>query len=552
MQLPRIALFVALGIYLAATLPHLADFPLMGQDEPWIAAPAAKLAMQGILGNDLFAGYYGMDQRTYNFPPLFLISLAAAFRAIGVGALQARLVAIGFGAATLLLTYELGRRLYQASVGAFAALLLVGLRLTFEPLASGVPFLDLARIARYDIAVPPWMLATLLAFIQAEAMQHRTGNRLWYLACGMFAGLALLAHVYGAFVLAVVGILLLWKHGVGLLRQPAPYLIAAGCLLALMPWALWIAFDLANYRGQMLPEQTRFRVWDVRFYLEGLSQEPQRYARFFSENGNLVLWPRLGIWLVLVGLPASLCILVLRLRTMHAPLVQNQAQLASDRKSVLADRMLLIALPMIMLLLALLVNLKFYNYLLILLPFVALNLAFLADWIWRWAASCSPNLRMVIRIVLVFVGIMAATESGLGIYQSLAHAARVTPYAAYTARIAAVIPANSRVLALHPYWFGLYSQQYQYRSIVLSYYLSDPATYQPTLSMEEALAQIAPEYVLIDDVMARELQLDQPIEALSDTRMRGFRRYLQLHNARAIAYIDDATYGALTVYHLQL
>src|SRR5689334_7047301 len=161
-SLHGLAFALALVDYFAATLPHLSDFPLMGQDEPWIAAPAANLAMHGVYGDDLFTGYYGMDRRTYNFPPLFPLTEALAFRLLGVGAWQARLVAVLFGAATLGLTYALGWRLYGGALGALAAWLLVGLRLALEPQASGIPFLDLARVARYDIAVPPLVLATLL------------------------------------------------------------------------------------------------------------------------------------------------------------------------------------------------------------------------------------------------------------------------------------------------------------------------------------------------------------------------------------------------------
>ena len=61
---------------LHALLDARCFFPLVGQDEPWIAAPAARLATQGVYGDDLFAGYYGMERRTYNFPPLFPASLA--------------------------------------------------------------------------------------------------------------------------------------------------------------------------------------------------------------------------------------------------------------------------------------------------------------------------------------------------------------------------------------------------------------------------------------------------------------------------------------------
>src|SRR5689334_6376919 len=160
--LHALALTLAVALYFVATLPHLADFPLIGQDEPWIAAPAAKLATQGVYGDDLFAGYYHMEQHTYNFPPLFPLTEALAFRLLGVGVWQARLVAVLYGAATLGLTYALGWRLYGGALGALAAWLLVGLRLALEPQASGIPFLDLARVARYDIAVPPLVLATLL------------------------------------------------------------------------------------------------------------------------------------------------------------------------------------------------------------------------------------------------------------------------------------------------------------------------------------------------------------------------------------------------------
>src|SRR5258706_7584683 len=256
-KLYYLVIVLAMAFYFAATLPHLTDFPLMGVDEPWIAAPAANLAAHGVYGDDLFTGYYHMEQHTYNFPPLFPLTEALAFRLLGVGAWQARLVAVLYGAATVLLTYALGRTLYSGAVGTLAAWMLVALRLALEPRASGVPLLDLARIARYDIAVPPLVLATLLCFTWAETTDdgRRTtddgprvgavtteaategppyrfsvdpagarsrfsglGSRfsvLGYLATGLLAGLSFLAHLYGGFVLALICALLLWRCGLG-------------------------------------------------------------------------------------------------------------------------------------------------------------------------------------------------------------------------------------------------------------------------------------------------------------------------------------------------
>ena len=522
---------LALVVFFGATLPYLGSFPLIGQDEPWIAAPAAKLATQGVYGDDLFAGYYGMEQRAYNFPPLFPLAEALAFRALGVGVWPARLVAVLCGAATLLLTYALGRRLFGGGVAALAAWLLIGLRLAYEHDASGVPLLDLARIARYDMAVPPLVLAALLCLVWAE--QRGAGWR--YVLSGALAGLAALAHLYGGFVLPIMGALLLWRGGPDLVRRPTPYLLALGCALALLPWALYIAQAPGLYAGQMLPEQARFRLWEPAFYLQSLLREPARYQRLLFDRQGLALWPRAGIWAALLGLPLASGMLL-----WHA-----------IARRALAERLLLLALPLLALQLALLVNLKFYNYIALLLPFVALELAWLGAGLWRAVRRWPGRWGLAGRLGLGLLLALVLAEGALGVAQSLRRAAATSDYAAYTRRVGAAIPAGARVLALHQFWFGVYARGYEYRSIVLAFYLSDPAFYRPApLPIDQALAQIAPEYLLVDQFMAPELRFDRPAAALEDQQRRQFRLYVEQHCGRVVAQIDDRDYGALTVYRL--
>lgn len=520
---------LALALFFSATLPWLGSFPLVGQDEPWIAAPAAKLAREGMYGNDLFTGYYAMEQRIYNFPPLFPLSEALAFRLGGVGLRQARLVAVLYGAATVALTVLLGRMLAGGAVGALAAWLLVGLRLAAEREASGVPLLDLARIARYDIAVPPLVLASLACFVWAERAQARVWPR--YLLAGALAGLAALAHVYGGFVLAVIGLALLWRAGWRLLRDPAPWLIAAGCALTLLPWALYIARDPASYAGQMLPEQARFRLWDARFYLASLLAEPARYRRLWHDGQGWALWPRLGLWLALAGLPLSSALLLRR-------------AFRGDPSA----RLLSLALPVLALLLALLVNLKFFNYLAPLLPFVALQLAWLGAWLWRAAARLRPAPARAARLMLVAALALALAEGAMGVAQSLRSAAGASDYDAYSARVAAALRPGAHVLALHPLWFGLHPRGYSYRSVVLATYLAQPEFYpagaQPA---RVVLAQIAPDYVLVDRALAPELQLDRPASELVDPLWRSFREYLGQRCGGPGARIDDRDYGELVI-----
>ena len=74
--------------YLAVTVPRLGVFPPVGEDRPWIAAAPYKLATQGVLGSDLFAGYYGMERHHYVHMPIYPLAQAAIFKTFGVGVLQ--------------------------------------------------------------------------------------------------------------------------------------------------------------------------------------------------------------------------------------------------------------------------------------------------------------------------------------------------------------------------------------------------------------------------------------------------------------------------------
>jgi hypothetical protein len=216
-----------------------------------------------------------------------------------------------------------------------------------------------------------------------------------------------------------------------------------------------------------------------------------------------------------------------------------------------ADQLLLLALPVLALLLALLVNLKFYNYIVLLLPFIALNIALLVVLAWGAAGWLPVRGRAAARLALGGLLALILLEGMSGVWRSLHSAAAISPYVGYTARVAGAIPPGSRVLALHQFWFGVYRQEYIYRSMALVYYYSDPRFYKPApLPMDEALERVAPEYILVDRYMAPELRMDLPVEALADERRQRFRRYMARHCARAVARIADPDYGDLTIYRL--
>jgi hypothetical protein len=144
---------------------------------------------------------------------------------------------------------------------------------------------------------------------------------------------------------------------------------------------------------------------------------------------------------------------------------------------------------------------------------------------------------------------LVLAEGAAGITHSLRRAAATSDYRAYAERVAAVIPPGARVLALHQFWFGVYPQQYQYRSIALVSYLSDKDFYPiGPLPVEQAIERIAPQYVLVDRFVAPELRLDEPAADVADEPWRSLRRFLLARCARVVAQIDDHDYGDLTIY----
>jgi 4-amino-4-deoxy-L-arabinose transferase-like glycosyltransferase len=467
----RVPLVLALltAWYLAATLTHLDDFPLLDWPQMGIVAPAAKLAEEGVYGNDLFEGFHGSESRNYEYMPAYPVLVAGAFKLFGTGVVQARLVSVLCGWLVVLLTFQLGRRLQGPAVGLIAAALLCLLRLGLQPGSSGVPLLDFARVIRYDVLVPVGVLAAALCFLDGEERRGRA-RALALLAAGAFAGLATLAHVYGVFVLAVFAAALLWQRGWRTLREAPLYLLAAGWLLAMLPWFLYVLQDPAAYAGQMSRHEGRFDFFSLEFYGDNLVREPWRYTQWLK-GGIPETLLRPGIWLPILGLPAALALLWRRARGCE-----------------MKDRLLLLSLPVLALCLGLFLFMKRYAYTVLVLPFLALWLAAAIVDLWRWTAG-----RRGWRTAVVAAGILMALETTFSLARTLRTAAASTDYLELCAEIARPIPPGSHLLVSQPYWLGLdKAGSFEMRSVNLVFLLAR------TTTVDEALERLDPDGVVIE------------------------------------------------------
>jgi 4-amino-4-deoxy-L-arabinose transferase-like glycosyltransferase len=492
-----------LTLFIVTGVRHLDAVPQVYEDEPWQASTAYKLLSSGVFGSDLFAGFYNMNQRYYGFMPLHPVLLAAFFKVFGVGLDQARLETVTLTALTLVLTFGLGVRLFGAWVGAVAVGLLVLVRwtgLTYVQL-SGIPLVDLARIARYDPLVPVLGLGALHVYLSARS---RNSARL-YLVSGLLAGLAGLAHVYGLFWVPVLLVLTLWNGP----RLYASWLIV-GAVLPWLPYAAYVLNDLPDWRGQTAIYASRFELLNPSWYLNNVAQEYHRYGPGLGPRG--VGWLlRPGFWLLLVALPLSLIGLARR----------------CTAACETAARTVLVPCLVFPVLFAAFITLKLVNYTLIELPLLALAIA------WGLCVGWS---RVRLRPVLAVVGALVIVESGFAFGRLEQAATTTTPYATFIAAIRQSLPPGSRVLGLHSYWLGL--QDFDYRSFLVPLNWADEG-----LPLDEGLTRVDPDVVLLDARM----------RAYFDSSPDGtrFKGWLDQHSAELIGRIDDPTYGLMEIYFLR-
>jgi len=507
---PRWLVLAALLLFWGLALWNLDRYPPIHFDEATILEPGYQLFYNGVYGAPMYTGFYGQEHLYLEVPPLMSLLQGASTRLLGVGVWQMRYIPVVCGLLTLALTAALAERLAGPAVGVAGAWLLLLWQWTpsdLDFLGSGLPLLDVARIARYDILVPVFGLSAFLVWLRAQA-----GSRPWLLcASGLLAGLSGLANVYGAFWIAALGLLTLYEKGAGRMRRLA--WLVAGAALPVLGWAGVLGAHWDDTRGQFIKHAGRFDLLQPAFYLNNLLNEPHRY---FLGVRDPATYLRLGFWLVVLGLPASLVWLARRWRRAH------------DSRAVwlLAPAVVLPAL------LALLDSEKRFYYLIVVIPVFAISLAWAATAVFRAASRNGRGLMAGAAMVL-------AAQAGLGVasQQSLTRQA-IAPATVY-AQLRALVPTGPGIILGSPQlWLGMPATHF--RSIVLPFLLSLPLNPRP-VPFETALNDIDPSIVLMDPELAHSVAADYGPP---------FMDFMARHHARIIGQVPGYEGQGVTVYQL--
>jgi hypothetical protein len=225
------ALFLTaiMGIAAVPRLWGITDVGLRG-DEAVYAGQAAVLS-----GDDELDRYFVLASRGNSNFLFYQQVVAAVYLLFGVSDVAARLVAIGFSTATVLVCFELGRTLYSRHVGLLAALFFA---------LSGYGVL-LGRLALLDSTLV-FMFSLSLMFFAKWLM---TGRDRWLYAFAAALAWTIQAKVTGGLVLVIAVNYLLVSRQLGLLSVRR--VLLAGLTFTVFFIPVWVQMAL---KGDQLLE----------------------------------------------------------------------------------------------------------------------------------------------------------------------------------------------------------------------------------------------------------------------------------------------------------
>ncbi len=245
---------VALTLVSLPFFHALGVWPLLEPDEGRNAEVAREMLDLGNWSVPHFNGLPYLDK-----PVLLFWTIAAAFRAVGVSELGARLPSAIAATVTVALTFLIGRGLLGARRGALAALIF----------ATAPLVLVFARLAIFDMVLTALVTTALFFLIQGR----RTGDAWrWWPAAGLTMGAAVLCKGPVGFVIP----LLAWAAGRGALPPPPRRPSGAAAIVAValgvavvVPWIALVQGYEPTFLRYALYDETFERVTSVARFKRG-------------------------------------------------------------------------------------------------------------------------------------------------------------------------------------------------------------------------------------------------------------------------------------------
>jgi 4-amino-4-deoxy-L-arabinose transferase-like glycosyltransferase len=250
-------------------LPNLGDPGLWDVDE----GTNSGAALEMYESNNWVVPTFNYELRD-DKPALLYWLQMACFAVVGVNEFGARLPSALAALFAILATCELGRRLFNATVGLLAGVIL----------ATSVSFAVAAHFANPDALLTLFTLLALAFFWH----DYKNPGPFRFLAGGVVTGLAVLAKgpIGAVLPLAVAFLFLLWERQLWRLFQPRQLLACVAFFLTAAPWYVWVAVET---KGQWL-----LRFWNKHHVNRFTAPMENHGGPFYSYL--LLLLVGFGLW----------------------------------------------------------------------------------------------------------------------------------------------------------------------------------------------------------------------------------------------------------------
>jgi hypothetical protein len=293
-----VAAYLAFSTFLVtAAWPQLANFPPVSADEVWIMSASVKLAEEGVLGSDLFAGFHGADRHYFVNLPVHHVIQAAFFKVFGSGVAQARAPSLIAGVGILWAAGWLAYKWGGLGCSIVTGILLMFWRSNLIATDPRPPLFALAQSGRYDIIVLCSWWLTLLAFDRHLDNPRRATAAV----SGLLAACTALTQFYGAGVIVCGIATLLWTKRRGDAGGWYVREFAIGAVIPIVIYGVYVAANLSDFIGQMTMHSPRLRFYDPGFYLSNVLNEWRRFDWLLHASRDVI-----GAWLLVVAIPLSL------------------------------------------------------------------------------------------------------------------------------------------------------------------------------------------------------------------------------------------------------
>ena len=475
-----------------AAIVDLSNFRPVSNDEGELMEVSYTLAHQGVLGSPMYAGFFGADTHHLWTLPVQHAVDAATFTIFGAGIAQARWVSVAAALATLWCVGWLALRWYGLPAAVLAEVLLTLWRSNLTHGATGLPLLDVARVARYDVLAVAFGCMALLALAYGA-------SRWRGVAAGASASLAALSQFFGAAALAVV--LLAGCHRRGW--------VFLGAGITAFPWLLYAAAYREDLAGQFSVYGARGAFLSSRFYLENVVAEPSRYAGVLDQTST---------WLLLAVGPA---------------IVWMVWRCIGPSKG--GDRLLGLSLLCSFALLSVVDATKTPLYAILLVPGVCLMLAA------SWSALLDVFWRFRVWWLIGSLVLLAPVVSdGLQAYRlDRAESKQVSAYAQVGQRIEAALVGDGVVLGPERWWWAVHDRQYiSLRSLWFQWTSLDGST-----SFNDLVGRWQPRSLIVNN------NVRDDIRAFPSELQEQFWTFVA-QCSRMVEEIDDPTYFDIRVYEV--